>query len=79
MRRFTAPRPTINPDLCTKCGRCVEVCPAQPKALSWTGEGKTNPPVYDYAKCIRCYCCQEMCPFEAIYVRVPPLGKIIRA
>ena len=79
MRRFTAPRPTINPDLCTKCGRCVEVCPAQPKALSWTGEGKTNPPVYDYAKCIRCYCCQEMCPFEAIYVRVPFLGRLVRS
>jgi uncharacterized protein (DUF362 family)/NAD-dependent dihydropyrimidine dehydrogenase PreA subunit len=79
MRRYTAPRPTINAELCTKCGRCVEVCPAQPKALSWKEGDKTEPPDYDYAKCIRCYCCQEMCPFEAIYVRVPPLGKIIRA
>ncbi|MBM3138350.1 MAG: DUF362 domain-containing protein [Chloroflexi bacterium] len=79
MRRFTAPRPTINPELCTKCGRCVEVCPAQPKALSWKDGQKNVPPVYDYAKCIRCYCCQEMCPFEAIYVKVPPLGKLIRS
>lgn len=79
MRRFTAPRPTIKTDLCTKCGRCIEVCPAQPKALSWKESGKTVPPVYDYARCIRCYCCQELCPFEAIYVRVPPLGRIIRA
>ncbi|HBP37733.1 MAG TPA: hypothetical protein DD640_03140, partial [Clostridiales bacterium] len=62
MRRFTAPRPTIDPALCTKCGRCVEVCPAQPKALSWKDGDKKVPPVYDYAKCIRCYCCQEMCP-----------------
>jgi uncharacterized protein (DUF362 family)/NAD-dependent dihydropyrimidine dehydrogenase PreA subunit len=79
MRRFTAPRPTINEELCTKCGRCVEVCPAQPIALSWKDGNKTIPPVYDYAKCIRCYCCQEMCPFEAIYVKVPALGKIIRS
>jgi uncharacterized protein (DUF362 family)/NAD-dependent dihydropyrimidine dehydrogenase PreA subunit len=79
MRRFTAPRPTIDPALCTKCGRCVEVCPAQPKALSWNNGQKTIPPVYDYAKCIRCYCCQEMCPFEAIYVMVPALGKVIRS
>ena len=79
LRRFSAPRPTIDPDLCTKCGRCVEVCPAQPKALSWSSAGKTTPPVYDYAKCIRCYCCQELCPFNAIYVKVPPLGKFIRS
>ena len=78
LRRYSAPRPTIKPDICTKCGRCVEVCPAQPKALSWSGEDKTSLPVYDYSKCIRCYCCQELCPFNAIYVKVPPLGKIIR-
>ena len=79
LRRFSAPRPTINPEVCTKCGRCVEVCPAQPKALSWSSETKTEPPIYDYAKCIRCYCCQELCPFNAIYVKVPPLGKFIRS
>ena len=79
MRRFTAPRPTIIPEKCTRCGRCVLVCPAQPKALSWTEAGKDAPPVYDYAKCIRCYCCQELCPFDAIKVKVPPLGKLIRS
>jgi len=79
LRRYSAPRPTIKPEICTKCGRCVEVCPAQPKALSWSGEAKAKPPVYDYAKCIRCYCCQELCPFNAIYVKVPPLGKFIRS
>jgi len=79
LRRYSAPRPTIDPEVCTKCGRCVEVCPAQPKALSWSSAGKTVPPVYDYAKCIRCYCCQEMCPFNAIFVKVPPLGKLIRS
>ena len=77
MRRYSAPRPTINPKACTRCGTCVKVCPAEPKALSWMDENHTDPPVYDYAKCIRCYCCQEMCPDEAIYVRVPLLGKII--
>ena len=77
MRRYSAPRPTINPNACTRCGTCVKVCPAEPKALSWTNESHTEPPVYDYAKCIRCYCCQEMCPENAIYVRVPLLGKII--
>jgi uncharacterized protein (DUF362 family)/NAD-dependent dihydropyrimidine dehydrogenase PreA subunit len=79
MRRFTAPRPTIIPDKCTRCGRCVQVCPVKPKALSWSAAGKQAPPVYDYAKCIRCYCCQELCPFDAIEVKVPPLGRLIRS
>ena len=79
MRRFTAPRPTIKPASCTKCGRCIEVCPAQPKALSWRNGSKMEPPIYDYTRCIRCYCCQELCPSEAIYVSTPLLGRIIRA
>ena len=77
MRRYSAPRPTINPEACTRCGTCVKVCPVEPKALSWANESHTDPPVYDYAKCIRCYCCQEMCPENAIYVKVPLLGKLI--
>jgi len=77
LRRYSAPRPTINPEACTHCGTCVKVCPVEPKALSWTNESHTEPPVYDYGKCIRCYCCQEMCPENAIYVKVPLLGKII--
>jgi uncharacterized protein (DUF362 family)/NAD-dependent dihydropyrimidine dehydrogenase PreA subunit len=77
MRRYSAPRPTINPEACIRCGTCVKVCPVEPKALSWTNESHAEPPVYDYAKCIRCYCCQEMCPENAIYVRIPLLGKLI--
>lgn len=32
--------------------------------------------VYDYNKCIKCYCCQEMCPQEAIIVRKPLLARL---
>ena len=77
MRRFSAPRPTINPDLCTRCGTCVNVCPAEPKALIWISNNRKEPPAYDYSKCIRCYCCQELCPESAIYVKIPLLGKLI--
>ena len=39
--------------------------------------GRRNPPVYDYKKCIRCFCCQEMCPHQAIQVKKHrlPWGK----
>jgi len=70
-------RPYIIEDACKKCGVCVEVCPLEEKALSWKNGDKSNPPIYDYIKCIRCYCCQEMCPHHAIDVKTPILGKIL--
>lgn len=76
MRRHISPRPVIDPDQCIYCGKCVEVCPAQPKALSWS-HGRKSPPVYEYGKCIRCYCCQELCPNRAISVKTPFPGRII--
>jgi uncharacterized protein (DUF362 family)/Pyruvate/2-oxoacid:ferredoxin oxidoreductase delta subunit len=76
VRNYITPRPVIHAELCTKCGRCVKVCPAEPKALRWAN-GKEKPPVYDYSHCIRCYCCQELCPHEAITVQVPLLGRLI--
>jgi uncharacterized protein (DUF362 family)/NAD-dependent dihydropyrimidine dehydrogenase PreA subunit len=76
MRRMVSPRPYIQAELCKSCGRCVEVCPAQPKALHWDGQ-KGSIPHYTYRDCIRCYCCQELCPHEAISVRTPLLGRMI--
>lgn len=80
LMRFTknlvVPRPVIDATRCTRCGTCVQVCPAQPKAIDFI-EGREHPPVYDYTLCIRCYCCQELCPEEAISVNTPLLGKLL--
>jgi uncharacterized protein (DUF362 family)/ferredoxin-like protein FixX len=74
VRRLALRKPYIINDECIKCGQCIEVCPAKPKALS--RENKNEVPKYDYSKCIRCYCCQETCPAEAIDVKTPLLGKL---
>jgi uncharacterized protein (DUF362 family)/NAD-dependent dihydropyrimidine dehydrogenase PreA subunit len=78
LRRFSSPRPVIDPLLCTRCGQCVKICPAKPKALAWSGNERIDTPFYDYSRCIRCYCCQETCPSRAISVKIPLLGRIIR-
>jgi Pyruvate/2-oxoacid:ferredoxin oxidoreductase delta subunit len=76
IRRFVSQRPVIDAEKCTRCGKCEEICPAQPKALTWEN-GRKQPPVYDYSLCIRCFCCQEICPHEAISVKTPVLRRLI--
>ena len=61
-------KPYIEPDKCVCCGICVNSCPVPGKAVDFRN-GKNHPPVYDYKKCIRCFCCQEMCPKKAIKVK----------
>lgn len=61
-------KPYIIKDRCRKCGICVKSCPMEGKALRFD-KGKDQPPVYHYRSCIRCFCCQEMCPHKAIAVK----------
>lgn len=76
-KNLTAAKPKIVPERCTACGTCVEVCPLKPSAVRWTDSAAKEakrPPEYDYDACIRCYCCQEMCPEGAIEKHTPFLG-----
>ncbi len=68
--RWASPRPVFIPEICVGCGICVNSCP--PQALSDNG----YPPEIDLHKCIRCFCCQEMCPAKAIKVRQPPAARL---
>ena len=65
-------KPYILEDRCVKCGICVNSCPLEKKALVMK-----EYPKYDYKSCIRCYCCQEMCPQKAIEVKTPWLVKMV--
>lgn len=55
-------KPTIT-DKCIGCGRCAHHCP--PKAISI----QQRKAVIDYSKCIRCYCCQELCEHQAVELK----------
>jgi uncharacterized protein (DUF362 family)/ferredoxin len=80
-KNVVVPRPVIDPQLCTRCGTCVTMCPVEPKAVEFPPYGVRGGdlvPEHHYSRCIRCYCCQEMCPERAISIYRPPLGRVLR-
>ncbi|NLJ49045.1 MAG: DUF362 domain-containing protein [Candidatus Atribacteria bacterium] len=47
-----------------------------PKALYW--KEKSRIPQHNYKYCIRCYCCQELCPHGAIQIKPSSIGKLLK-
>lgn len=72
MRRHLIQRPECDDTLCRQCGECRQYCPA--KAIAPSEKGIT----FDYEKCIRCYCCIEVCPHAALRTHEPLLGRTVR-
>ena len=62
LKKLFVKKPKFRKELCKGCGLCVDVCPAAALVLS---DGLVE---FDYGACIRCYCCQEMCPEGSIKV-----------
>jgi uncharacterized protein (DUF362 family)/Pyruvate/2-oxoacid:ferredoxin oxidoreductase delta subunit len=62
LKNAISSRPVIDEEVCKDCGQCVEICPT--RTLYKKGSGLT----FDYGKCIRCFCCQEVCPEGAILI-----------
>jgi MinD superfamily P-loop ATPase len=76
LKNRTAARPVIDKAKCTRCGTCVRHCPVTPKAVDWVNGDEKRPPEHNYTRCIRCFCCQELCPESAISVKTPLLGRL---
>jgi ferredoxin len=68
------PKPVIK-GKCAHCGVCVDACPAKPKALQW--ENRSKDPTFNYQNCIRCFCCQELCPHSAITIHEPFIRRFL--
>ena len=52
----------VDPEICTKCGLCFKVCPAD--AVVWQ---KKEVARIDKQKCIKCLTCFDRCKFGAIF------------
>jgi uncharacterized protein (DUF362 family)/Pyruvate/2-oxoacid:ferredoxin oxidoreductase delta subunit len=56
-------RPVVDPARCQLCNDCVSHCP--PAAMKIENHRLQ----IDYERCIRCFCCQELCPHGALFTR----------
>ena len=72
MRRHLVQRPECDNSECRLCGECWEYCPAEAIAHD------KKKIYFDYDKCIRCYCCIEVCPHAALRAVETMTGKVAR-
>ncbi|PLX79693.1 MAG: (4Fe-4S)-binding protein [Desulfuromonas sp.] len=69
LKNSLSAKPFINQH-CECCGACVRHCPPEAMAIDRSGVK------IDYGRCIRCFCCQELCPFSAIETRQGALLRL---
>jgi formate hydrogenlyase subunit 6/NADH:ubiquinone oxidoreductase subunit I len=82
LRRHFVQRPESVAGKCAMCGECWKYCPA--RAISRKGEtgnkskDKNKKLEFDYDKCIRCYCCIEVCPHGALKAADTLPGRLLK-
>ena len=74
--RFFEPSPKINVEKCLGCSNCANVCPA--KTITMKKKKGKKLAVIGRKNCIRCFCCQELCPHGAVDTVKNPILKLIR-
>jgi uncharacterized protein (DUF362 family)/NAD-dependent dihydropyrimidine dehydrogenase PreA subunit len=65
-------RPVFVHEQCTGCQECIKICPVN--AITMHQEKKKWVVLND-RKCIRCFCCAEVCQYSAVDVRRKILGE----
>ena len=70
LRKYLTQRPAVSEASCKLCGECWRYCPA--RAINRVGRTI----LFDYDKCIRCYCCLEVCPQGALRTEQPWAARI---
>ena len=72
VRQLFTSMPFSNPEKCSRCKDCVDICPTGSAVL----HGKQIE--LDYSTCIRCFCCQEICPEGAIEIKQGYFNRFAR-
>ncbi len=65
INRFIKPTPRFNKIKCKGCSMCAKSCP--PKAITM----ENGKPKVQLENCIRCFCCHELCAFDAVQIKRP--------
>ncbi len=73
--RFFEPRPKIGRD-CRGCLECVRSCPKKTIEVVTDKKGRKRARIV-HDVCIKCYCCQELCPFGCVKIEKNPLISLV--
>jgi len=76
LRNMIAPNPYLIKEKCIGCGRCYDVCPEKPRVIKMVEVKGKKIPNWHMSECIRCFCCQELCPCGAIETKFTKLSKL---
>ncbi len=76
LARGCAPGPRRSP--CSRGRRTARSASSASRSARWVrSRWAQSGPVFDHSICIRCYCCQELCPPQAIGLSVPRVAKLM--
>lgn len=71
LNRNMKAKPVFCFDSCKGCGMCAKSCP--PQAIKMIDDK----PHVDLNRCISCFCCHELCNFDAVRIKRPWFLKLI--
>ncbi len=73
MHHMATYKSVVNNEACARCGQCIANCPVGRLEM------RNECVVAKDGVCIACYCCEEVCDYEAIRIARTPLVRAVAA